>query len=65
MTRDQFIKHYGEKRIGEVSGILHNYLLEDGIDKHTDLERSIRSYSSEKVKDVIHLLDPLLEFEYR
>lgn len=65
MTRDQFIKHYGEKRIRDVSGILHNYLLDDGLDKHTELERNIRAYSNEKVKDIIHFLDPILEFEYR
>jgi len=64
MTRQKFIQVYGDKRIKDVSGILHNYLTDDILEKHNELERQIKIYSNEKVKDSIQYLDPILEFEY-
>jgi hypothetical protein len=64
MTRDKFIQVYGDKRTKDVSGILHNYLVDDMFEKHNELERQIKLYSNERVKDSIIYLDPILEFEY-
>lgn len=64
MTRTKFIQVYGDKRIKDVSGILHNYLIDTGLEKHNELERQIQIYSNEKVKDSINYLDSILEFEY-
>jgi hypothetical protein len=64
MTRDKFIQVYGDKRIKDVSGILHNYIIDNILEKHNELERQIKIYSNEKVKDSISYLDPILEFEY-
>jgi hypothetical protein len=63
MTRQKFIQVYGDKRIKDVSGILHNYLVDDMFEKHNDLERQIKIYSNEKVKDSIVYFDPILAFE--
>lgn len=65
MTREQFIQAYGEKRIKDVSGILHNYIIDTRLERYNELERQIKMYSNEKVKDSIIYLDSLLEFEYK
>ena len=39
-------------------------LVDDMFEKHNELERQIKLYSNEKVKDSIVYLDPILEFEY-
>ena len=63
MTREQFIKHYGETKVKDVSGILHNYLISGSMESHVALERKIQNYGALKVKDTINNFDDLLEFE--
>jgi hypothetical protein len=63
MTRENFIKHYGETKIKEVSGILHNYLISNSMENHISLEKKIIQYGVLKVKDTINNFDDLLEFE--
>ena len=65
MTRDKFIQIHGNKKVKDVAGIFHCYIISDAIEKHTELERQLSIYSNEKVKDVIQYLDPILEFEYQ
>jgi len=63
MTREKFIKHYGESKTKDVSGILHNYLIDGSIEKHTMLEHKIKQYATIKIKDSLINLDEILEFE--
>jgi hypothetical protein len=63
MTREKFIKHYGESKIKEVSGILHNYLISGSMESHMALEKKIQHYGTLKVKDTINNFDDILEFE--
>ena len=63
MTRENFIKHYGETKVKEVSGILHNYLISNSMESHHSLEKKIIQYGVLKVKDTINNFDDLLEFE--
>lgn len=63
MTRKQFLAQYGNKRMKDVAGILHIYLAYESVDKHYELENQIMLNDSAKVKDTLHILDNLLEFE--
>jgi UDP-N-acetylglucosamine transferase subunit ALG13 len=63
MTRDKFIKQYGETNTKDVAGILHNYLIDGSMEKHISLEHKIKTNEFIKLKDSIHILDELFEFE--
>lgn len=63
MTKEQFIKHYGETKIKDIVGILHNYLINNSMESHLSLERKVAQFGIFKVKENINSFDDLLEFE--
>lgn len=63
MTKEQFIKHYGESKTKDVAGILHNYLISNSMESHLMLEKKLVHYGVLKVKESINNFDDLLEFE--
>lgn len=63
MTRDQFLKQYGNKRVKDVAGILHIYLAYESVERHYELENMIMLNDTSKVRDALPLFDNILEFE--
>lgn len=63
MTKKQFLEHHGNKRLKEISGILHIYLSYECVEKHHELENQIMIHESMKVKDALPKIENLLEFE--
>lgn len=63
MTKKQFLENHGEKRLKDISGILHIYLTYDSFEKHNELESQIIIHGSTKVKDALPKIEHLLEFE--
>jgi hypothetical protein len=63
MTKEKFIKTYGNKRLKDVAGMLHIYLIQETIDKHYELDSYIMFNDTMKVKDAIPDMEHLIEFE--
>jgi hypothetical protein len=63
MTKKQFLEHHGNKKLKDISGILHIYLSYECVEKHQELENQIMLYESMKVKDILSKIENLLEFE--
>jgi len=63
MTKQQFLETHGNKKMKEISGILHIYLSYESIEKHQELENQLAIYESVKVKDALSKIEHLLEFE--
>ena len=62
MEKKQLLKTYGESRVKDIAGILHNYTKDDSLNSHDNLETILRKLGNARFKDSIGKLEEVLEF---
>jgi hypothetical protein len=63
MTKKEMLQKNGNKKVRDVAGILHNYVIGDEYPEHEMLEDAIKPYMNYDLKEAIKSFDHLLEFE--
>ena len=59
---ESFINTYGNKKIKDIIGILHNYLKDDRYESHIELESLCIIHKTDKLINVFHKIETLLSF---
>jgi hypothetical protein len=62
MEKIELLKKYGNSRIRDCAGILHNYTEKDTIECHEQCEIQLRKIWNDKLSDSISKLEGFLKF---
>lgn len=63
MNRTELLKYYGDTRVGDILGILHNYTKNDSYEEHVILEDTLKPYKSYTVRKALSHIEEILEFD--
>ena len=62
MEKIQLLEKYGESKIKDIAGILHNYTKNDSLEDHENLEYTIQKWYNKKLKDALPNIESELYF---
>lgn len=62
MTKQEMLDYYGDKKVYECAGILHNYTKDGTLNEHEALEKEIKKWKTLPLKEAMPFLEKMLYF---
>lgn len=62
MDKKYLLEKYGDSKVQDVMGILHNYTKNDSCSEHENLDATLKKWKTYKLKDALPFLENSLYF---